>query len=377
MRKIALLAMLIILMLNCSKNKTTNPGISVYIDPYRALVTYDSTFHFSATVNGTNDKEVTWRANNIIGGDSTYGLIDNLGNYTAPSISASGIDSVKITARLVSDTTKSGNGWAVLVDPSLIYVQMTGSDSAGTGSLYKPYRTITKALTRAGLNQTVLIGAGEYNAAAGEAFPLRVPTGVYLHGAGSDSTYITGPGGMNPFSDAALRVDGDAITIEGLNIRSTSSLGVGIWLRPGNFTKIQHNQISNDYIGIYVNGGAIARPIIANNVIRNDSIGIVTADTCRPIIRQNAITNCHKFGVYILNVSLPDLGTNDSTFAGGNRIDSCGDYQYHWLIYNGTSNVIWAVGNNWPLPIPEDNDQFIYDNEESGGSSGAVMLREP
>lgn len=380
MRKIAFSGVLLMLFAACGDNSTTDPyqGIVVTVVPYRAVVDFGATYQFIADVQGTDNHAVAWYVNNVVGGDSLYGLIDAVGNYTAPQLEPPGTDSVGIEARSAADPSRVGRAWAVLVDPNIIYVNMVGSDSAGVGSLHRPYRTITKALSRVQSSQQILVSAGQFDIAAGERFPMVIPAGVTVRGAGPDSTFITGPGGIDPYTDALIRVHGDAITVEGLHIRSTNLLGVGIWLRPGRSSKLVRNRISMSYIGIYVNGpGGLETPrsIIDGNRLDSDSIGIVTADTCAPIIRNSSIIQCFKYGIDIRENSRPDLGVNDSTGAGRNTLDSCGINNSNlWLIYNGTVNTIMAVGNNWPFDVPSFNDQFIYDDEESNGNFGAVIL---
>jgi len=170
--------------------------------------------------------------------------------------------------------------------------------------------------------------------------------------------------------------EGDAITIERLHIRSSNSLGVGIWLRPGFQTRLTRNYITNTYIGIYASGAAAPRPIIDANRFTADSIGIVCSDSSRPLVRNSFFSGCPKYGIDIRDFSAPDLGVNDSTGAGHDTIQDCGNNLYQWLIYNGSPNPVWAVGNVWQVPLPENNDQFIYDDEESGGASGQVILTE-
>jgi hypothetical protein len=380
MRKITLILMGIAIIAGCGEEKPTDnnePGIVVTITPFRVVVNFGTIYQFRAAVEGTDNEIVTWFANDVAGGDSTYGRIDSAGYYAAPEIEPPDADSVRIEARSAVDPTKSGFAWAVLIDPSKIYVSFLGSDSLGIGSLHRPYRTISKALTRAVMGQIIHVSSGEFDVAAGESFPLAIPPGVTVKGAGADSTFVTGPGGMNPLTDAMFEVHGDAITIEAMHIRSSDSLGVGVWLRPGIQTRLVRNRITRNYIAIYVDGPGgtgVPRPIIDANQIDLDSIGIVTADSSQPIIRNSVITECYKFGIDIRDFSRPDLGDNDSTGAGMNTIRDCGDFNYHWLIFNGTSNTIMAIGNSWQVPLPANNDQFIYDDEESGNSSGPVIL---
>ena len=379
MKKILAAAMLTALAWGCGGDNSTNsgePNISLY--PTRGFVDYNDTLQFHVTVTGTSDDAVIWRTNDITGGDSTYGFISASGAYIAPSTTPIGTDSVKITVLLAADTSLIAHGYAILVDPDKIYVSIFGSDTTGVGSEAFPYRTITKAMTRATSGKTVYVGPGDFNIAAGEDFPITVNTGITIHGSGPDSTFITGPGGVigdqTPWTNAAFITNGDIVTIERLLIRSSNSLGVGIWLRPGIQTKLTQNTITEQNIGIYASGALTPRPVIDGNRLMSDSIGIVTADSIRPVLRNNYIAQCSKYGLDIRNNSLPDLGINDSTSAGGDTIRDCGDNQYHWLIYNGTPNTISAMGDYWQVPFIEDNDIYIYDDEESGGSSGPVIL---
>jgi parallel beta-helix repeat protein len=204
---------------------------------------------------------------------------------------------------------------------------------------------------------------------------LRLSSGIALRGAGSDSTFVTGPGSVNPPFDAVIEVNGDAITVERLYIRSSNSLGIGVWLRPGIQTKLLRNQISGNRIGVYTSGAAVPRTVLDGNRIIGDSIGIVTTDSSRPIIRNSYIFDCPKYGMEIRDLSQPDLGVNDTTGAGHDTIQQCGDNFYRWLIYNSSPDTIWAIGNTWQYQILSENDLIIYDDEESG-VSGPVIIEQ-
>jgi hypothetical protein len=380
MKKLMAAALLAALIWGCGSDSSTNSGgINISLFPSRGFVDYNDSIQFHATVTGASDDAVIWRANNVTGGDSLYGLINTNGIYMAPASTPMGADSVKITVLLAIDTTKTANAYAILVDPDKIYVTITGSDTTGVGSESYPYRTITKALTRATSGKTIYVGPGDFNIAAGEDFPLIIPTGVTVHGCGPDSTFITGLGGIigdqTPWTRAAFITNGDIVTIERMLIRSANSLGVGIWLKPGIQTKLVKNTITGQNIAIYASGAMNPRPILDGNRLISDSIGVVTADSIRPVLRNNYVAQCTKYGIDIRDLSRPDLGADDSTYAGGDTIRECGDNQYHWLIYNHTPNTIQAMGDYWQDQVLENNDMYIYDDEESGGASGAVILR--
>ncbi len=374
MRKAIFLTAAVLFLIRCGDDKTTNGDdpidITVSISPERAVLNLITTQQFAALVLGTANTDVSWQVENIAGGNTEFGTISASGLYTAPAAEPD-IDSVKISAPSDEDPSKSGIAFVTLEDPTKVYVSISGSDAEGTGSRINPYRTITFAVSQANINQTVMVGAGEYNQAGGETFPIQIGFGAKIKGAGQDSTFVIGPGGSQDSSGATFSVNGDAITIEKLNISTADSDGIGVWLLPGIQAKLKDNHIGPNYIGIYATGADLPHAIIESNIITGDSIGIVTAESAAPMIRDNQITNCGIYGVHILESSNPDLGgKQEPSDAGGNIIQNCGQY----LIYNDSPDTIWAVGNTWDLPNPIDNDPLIYDDEESSGASGPVIL---
>jgi len=77
---------------------------------------------FFATVFGAADPSVTWSINGKPGGDTTVGIIDSSGNYTAPT-PAPLQNNVQITATSVADASKSGSTQATLLNPiALLYL---------------------------------------------------------------------------------------------------------------------------------------------------------------------------------------------------------------------------------------------------------------
>ncbi len=372
MRKTCIPVLLMALALNCGNDKipTDHSGIIVSISPTRALVDLGTTFHYSSSVHGADNQTVLW----ALDGGAECGTIINSGEYTAPATLPTGVDSVRIVARAQADTTKSGAAWAVLVDPSRIYVNAAGSDSTGTGSRWRPFRTITKALYRASTNQTIYVGAGQYNFAVGERFPLYVPNGITISGAGSDSSFVTSPGGTEFQRDTAFVLVGYSSTVEKLSIRSSNSMGIGVSLRQGSRVMLSECQVSQNFIGVYTTGQSAPGPLLLeSNIITGDSIGVVVSGSSRPSLRNNYIGGCLKYGMRIDTLSHPDLGTNDSTRTGDNTFGRSGD-GCRWLIYSTARDTILAIGNTWPNPILQENDQCIYDDDESQGASGPIIL---
>jgi len=77
------------------------------------------------------------------------------------------------------------------------HVAFSGSDLTGTGAATNPWRTITHALNSIPAptpteRHTIHVGPGEWNTSTLEPFPVVVPEGVTLRGAGIDLTILSG-----------------------------------------------------------------------------------------------------------------------------------------------------------------------------------------
>jgi Fibronectin type III domain/Right handed beta helix region len=109
------------------------------------------------------------------------------------------------------------------------------SDTSGLGTPNKPYLTLSKALSMAGTNDTVLLGAGTYS--AGETWPqgsispvaTNVPAGLTIEGQSSDrgAVLLEGTGATGLAN--ALSLEGSG-TIRNLTVRGFNS---GIRLEAG------------------------------------------------------------------------------------------------------------------------------------------------
>ncbi len=98
--------------------------------------------------------------------------------------------------------------------PATWWVSPSGNDVTGTGTRSAPYRTITEALTHGVDGDAIKVLPGVYDAAAGEVFPLVLPTGVDLIGIGPGKPKVFGDG-----TDSVISVTSPRLTeISGLEI---------------------------------------------------------------------------------------------------------------------------------------------------------------
>jgi hypothetical protein len=84
------------------------PAVTVAISPASASVRINRTQQFTATVQNTSNKTVTWKVNGIAGGNSTVGTISSSGLYRAPS-SVPNPSVVTVSATSAADPTKSAS----------------------------------------------------------------------------------------------------------------------------------------------------------------------------------------------------------------------------------------------------------------------------
>ena len=135
--------------------------------------------------------------------------------------------------------------------PRLVYV--SASDPTAT------YPSISAALCHVAPGDTVLVGPGHYAPSlTGEHFPLYVPPGVTLIGAGQDGCIIDGEGAMDlsfrPVqAGQSLVLLGDGSAVSDLTI--TGSGGNGLGTEPGARVCIMRNVIrQHGQHGIIVSG---------------------------------------------------------------------------------------------------------------------------
>jgi arylsulfate sulfotransferase len=91
--------------------------ITVAVSPQSAAVAVGQTAQFTAVVTGDNSG-VTWAVNGVAGGNSTVGVIDPTGLFTAPSGTQS--SKAAITATSKRDTSKSASATTLIVAPATV-----------------------------------------------------------------------------------------------------------------------------------------------------------------------------------------------------------------------------------------------------------------
>ncbi len=154
---------------------TVQSVVQVTVSPPTATVTAGTQRQFTAFVSGTTNTAVTWRVNNIVGGNTTVGTITAAGLYQAPALTTP--TSVTVSATSVADTTRSATA-NVTVQPVIV---VTVSPTAVTLNVGQPQQftaqvsgssntAVTWSVTGAG----TISQAGLYQAPATMQTPATV-----------------------------------------------------------------------------------------------------------------------------------------------------------------------------------------------------------
>ena len=109
-----------------------NSNITVTVSPKTATLGAGNVQQFQATVTGSLDLSVTWSVNGVIAGNSSVGMIDFEGNYTAPN-NIVGLGSVTVTATSNANTAKSDSAVVTLTNPAPTLTSIAPS-TLGLGS---------------------------------------------------------------------------------------------------------------------------------------------------------------------------------------------------------------------------------------------------
>jgi hypothetical protein len=227
-----------------------------------------------------------------------------------------------------------GNG-----DPAIpilypdMYVDPIAGDDSNDGSYVLPYKTIKAAMANATRGDIIQAEPGTYDAANGEAFPIRVVNGVTLvgneaaRGEGPVKTVIEGMGSFNLLGDEAAVVLGEDSTIAGFLIST--------------------NTLSIDTGAVYVNTTGVT---VRNNTLTGSHWGIFSDSGPDTVRVQGNIIKSNEYGVDLRHIGM-DLGGGPAGSAGRNQI-SCNTQNDVYMAVNNPGNPAYAMNNYWDHTPP-------------------------
>ncbi len=130
---------------------------------------------------------------------------------------------------------------------SILFVNASMGADTNQGLKDKPFKTITKALDKVVAGQTVLVQNGTYGASSGEAFPLRVKSGVALEG--------------ETFRGIAIIGNGVCLSLNNVSDIRVSKLGfqcdIGIYLQDVASTLLEQVVVASGSNGVVVRNSAM------------------------------------------------------------------------------------------------------------------------
>jgi parallel beta-helix repeat protein len=280
----------------------------------------------------------------------------------------------------------------VPIDAKVIYVNpATGVNTSNVGkTATAPYKTITFALSQAQPGTVIQLAIGNYTQNSGEIFPLLLKEGVTIRGEEStkgQGILITGGGFYTSRTFARQDITilaNNGTSITGVSVTNPNQRGTAIWVESSNPTIKNSTFANNAREGIFVTGtgnpqiinnifvknkgngvsvaksaqgeirnntfqdtgfglaiGGTSTPLVIENQIVQNKVGIYISESAQPVLRKNIIQNNTQDGVVATVNALPELGTNVNP--GGNLIRNNSRYDLN----NSTkTNRIVAIGND-------------------------------
>lgn len=175
----------------------TDPAtnISVTLSPATLTTTVVTQTQFFGSISGGTDTIITWKVNNITGGNPTIGTIDSTGLYTAPSLTPSPA-TVTVSATSFEDNVAVATSAVTITPPPIVTVSpTTWTMPSGFGSTKQFNSTVTGAATT---RVNWLVGSPTTNPVSGGNATLGIidSNGIYTAPA-------TPPSGSTVFIQAA------------------------------------------------------------------------------------------------------------------------------------------------------------------------------
>ncbi len=288
----------------------------------------------------------------------------------------------------------------------LIYVNPTTGSNSNSGSQQAPLKTISQALKQAASGTKIYLGAGNYNAANGEIFPLIVPFGVTIIGNENNKgneIVINGSGRHLSRTFAGQNITfllNNGSRLKGVTVTNLATRGSAVWIESSSPTVANCTFINSQREGVFITGNANpvikdniftqnsangisitnnssgeirgnscfqtgfgiaisdrATPILLNNKIHENLSGVVVSGDARPILRENVCEQNIQDGLTVVANALPDIGNNNSP--GNNIFRSNGQFD----IQNASINKLISIDNQVEIQSVNGKIQFFADPE--------------
>lgn len=243
-----------------------------------------------------------------------------------------------------------------------------GSDINGDGSLQRPFRTITHAMTAPNHGTALVLAPGTYDSTSGEKFPLILTLGMVLAGGKMDMAngvyariigagIYTSPSQQKDFSVAVVINGGRAIS--GLVVEAPS--GIAVWDEGSSQeAEVLNSVVRGSMTGIVVAGQSTTK-LSSNTITGNSASGVEILGPAAPTLLKNIIS-ANGVGVTIHPGARPVFRTDDSY--GSNEIKSNAACDLRHL---GDADLD-VVGTVW------DDDIFNFSVQSTCADSANIVV---
>jgi hypothetical protein len=251
------------------------------------------------------------------------------------------------------------------------HVAFSGSDLSGTGAATNPWRTITHTLNSIPAPtpteiHTIHVGPGEWNPSTLELFPLMVPEGVILRGAGIDLTILSG---VKSASRQPTPTYG-AVLVKLLNPSAGPTPGIA----PAEVTNLtmKHARNAIEVLGEATN---VPEPYIHDVKFWKNTIGVQITNAAPQI--EACLFDTNNMGVSVGRITTIGSDTwiarnrfvrNSNGINGANAVNLL--IENNWFEQNGVGIMIGTVGLMVSSPHLRNN---FYFNNGQGFTSTAVL----
>ncbi len=218
-------------------------AVSVNVTPHCVPLAANASQQFQAAVSGSTQQDVVWMVDGVKGGAPAIGTISATGLYKAPADPAASHE-VLVTAVAAADQTVL-NSVPVCVSQYAVsgrslYVATTGSDTTGTGTQQKPWKTIQHGVDQAQAGDTVVVRGGVYN-----------ETVTISHSGSASAGYIT----LTSASGEQAIIDGTGLVQQPYGTRGLVNITDQSYVRVRNM-ELRNYESDSEFIvvGILVQG---------------------------------------------------------------------------------------------------------------------------
>ena len=255
---------------------------------------------------------------------------------------------------LTYDTITIDNINLLLTQGNTYYVSANGNDSSVGNHLHGTFRTIKQALTVAQAGDTVVIFPGTYE----EIFPLTVPTGVTVNGAGIRAVTVKPTAGTN--TNNAFLLNGET-TVSNLTVKDFYT-GYAFSFAPGITVTSRSPYVQNITVittGPDAGNGALVDGSLANSsskeasmlfhsvtLILPDAIGVHATNGAR-VEWLNSFTYFAQRGLYLTQGTLGFANLGVKFGAELRSIGSANVYGTYGAVADGASTLAYLISHNF------------------------------